>query len=128
LTVAGHPMERFRARLRTLGAIDSQDLLECRGGERVLLGGLVTVRQRPESAKGTVFLLLEDEWGAANIVVSRTLDEQFREAVRHATFLLVYGRIERDGAQVNIVGQRFSPLHQSESESGSFVHRSHDFR
>jgi hypothetical protein len=40
----------------------------------------------------------------------------------------VYGRIERDGAQVNIVGQRFSPLHQSESESGSFVHRSHDFR
>jgi error-prone DNA polymerase len=126
LTVAGHPMERFRARLRTQGAIDSQDLLECRGGEHVLLGGLVTVRQRPESAKGTVFLLLEDEWGAANIVVSRTLDEQFREVVQHATFLLVYGRIERDGAQVNIVGQRFSPLHQDEPES--FVHRSHDFR
>ena len=126
LTVAGHPMERFRPRLRILGAIDSQDLLECRGGELVFLGGLVTVRQRPESAKGTVFLLLEDEWGAANIVVSRALDEQFREAVRHATFLLVYGRIERDGAQINIVGQRFSPLHHGDAES--FVHRSHDFR
>jgi error-prone DNA polymerase len=126
LTVAGHPMERFRARLRTLGAIDSQDLLECRGGERVLVGGLVTVRQRPESAKGTVFLLIEDEWGAANIVVSRALDEQFRETVRHATFLLVYGRIERDGAQINVIGRRFSPLYDHADEP--LVHRSHDFR
>ena len=84
------------------------------------------MRQRPESAKGTVFLLLEDEWGAANIVVSRALDAQFREAVQHATFLLVYGRIERDGAQINIIGQRFSPLHHGDAES--FAHRSHDFR
>jgi error-prone DNA polymerase len=126
LTVAGHPMERFRTRLRTLGAIDSQDLLECRGGEQVLLGGLVTVRQRPESAKGTVFLLIEDEWGAANIVVSRALDEQFRETVRHATFLLVYGHIERDGAQINVIGHRFSPLYDHANEP--LAHRSHDFR
>ena len=126
LTVAGHPMERFRARLRNLGAIDSQDLLECRGGEHVLLGGLVTVRQRPESAKGTVFLLLEDEWGAANIVVSRARDVEFREAVQHATFLLVYGRVERDGAQINVVGHRFSALY--DQADTPLTHRSHDFR
>jgi len=101
-------------------------LLECRGGEHVLLGGLVTVRQRPESAKGTVFLLLEDEWGAANIVVSRARDVEFREAVQHATFLLVYGRVERDGAQINVVGHRFSALY--DQADTPLTHRSHDFR
>ncbi len=126
LTVAGHPMERFRTRLRAMGAIDSQDLWECRGGERVVIGGLVTVRQRPESAKGTVFLLLEDEWGTANIVVSRALDEEFREVVHHASFLLIDGRVERDGDQINVIGQRFRAL---SDQSGRSLHpRSHDFR
>ncbi len=124
LTAAGHPMERFRARLRAIGALDSQDLHACRGGERVLVAGLVTVRQRPESAKGTVFLLLEDEWGTANVIVSRALDERFREPVRHATFLLVYGRVERDGAQVNIIGERFRAL----QARAALAHHSHDFR
>lgn len=126
LTVAGHPMERFRARLREMGAVDSQDLYECRGGELVLIGGLVTVRQRPESAKGTVFLLLEDEWGSANIIVSRALDERFHEEVHHASFLLVYGRVERDGAQVNVIGQRFSPLY--DHQNAPLAHRSRDFK
>jgi len=90
-------------------------------------GGLVTVRQRPESAKGTVFLHARGRMGCRKTSwLSRALDEQFREAVRHATFLLVHGRIERDGAQINIVGQRFSPLHDGDPES--FVHQSHDFR
>lgn len=117
-------MERFRSRLRTLGACDSQDLQACRGGEQILVGGLVTVRQRPESAKGTVFLLLEDEWGVANIIVSRRLDEQFGEEIRHASFLLVYGRVERDGGQVNIVGQRFEAL----APVQPVAHQSRNFR
>jgi error-prone DNA polymerase len=125
LTVAGHPMERFRDTLRAMGAIDSQDLWECRGGEQVILGGLVIVRQRPESAKGTVFLLLEDEWGTANIIVSRALDEQFHEVVHHAPFLVIDGRIERDGGQVSVIGQRFRPL--TEQPGRSLRHRSHDF-
>jgi error-prone DNA polymerase len=126
LTLAGHPMERFRPRLHAMGAIDSQDLGECRGGEQVIIGGLVTVRQRPESAKGTVFLLLEDEWGTANIVVSRALDDQYYEVVRHAAFLLVEGRIERDGGQINVIGQRFHPL--GTGPRRALTHHSHDFR
>jgi error-prone DNA polymerase len=124
LSTAGHPMERFRSRLQALGACDSQDLQACRGGEQILVGGLVTVRQRPESAKGTVFLLLEDEWGVANIIVSRRLDEQFGEEIRHASFLLIYGRVERDGAQVNIVGQRFEAL----APAQPVTHQSRNFR
>jgi error-prone DNA polymerase len=124
LTTAGHPMERFRERLRALGAIDSQDLRSYHGGEQVLIGGLVTIRQRPQSAKGTVFLLLEDEWGVANVIVSRRLDERYDEEVRHALFLLVYGRVERDGAQVNVIGQRFEPL----TSARPVTHQARSFR
>jgi error-prone DNA polymerase len=117
-------MERFRQRLGALGAIDSQDLQACHGGEQVLMGGLVTIRQRPQSAKGTVFLLLEDEWGVANIIISRRMDERFGEEVRHAVFLLVYGRVERDGAQVSIIGQRFEPL----AATHTITHQARSFR
>jgi error-prone DNA polymerase len=86
----------------------------------------VIVRQQPESAKGTVFLLLEDEWGTANIIVSRALDEQFREVVHHAPFLLIDGRVERDGGQVSVIGQRFRSL--IEQPGRLLHHRSHDFR
>jgi error-prone DNA polymerase len=128
LTAAGHPMERFRAWLRAARAVDSQDLQDrrtCPARARVSVGGLVTVRQRPQSAKGTVFLVLEDEWGTANIVVSRTMDEQFGDTIREAVFLLVTGRVERDGAQVNVVGERFVPLRDATRRP--LLHASHDF-
>lgn len=125
LTAAGHPMEQFREWLRAEGAVDSQDLEVVRHGTRVLLGGLVTVRQRPQSAKGTVFLVLEDEWGTANVIVSRVLDEQHHDIIHHATFLLIHGRLERDGTQVNIVGDTFKPL--QESDRCELPHLSHDF-
>jgi error-prone DNA polymerase len=128
LTAAGHPMERFRAWLRTACAVDSQDLQDrrtCPAGARVSVGGLVTVRQRPPSAKGTIFLVLEDEWGIANIVVSRTMDEQFGDTIREAVFLLVTGRVERDGTQVNVVGESFVPLRDATRRS--LLHASHDF-
>ena len=106
-----------------MGARDSQDLAVCRGGEHLVTAGLVTVRQRPSSAKGTLFLLLEDEWGVVNVICSRNLDLAFGEVIRHAAFLLVYGRVERDGAQINLIAFRFEAL-----ESDSVVaHRARDF-
>jgi len=125
LTAAGHPVEQFRAWLRAAGAIDSQDMQECRHGARVSVGGLVTVRQRPQSAKGTVFLLLEDEWGVSNVIVSRALDQEYREVIHHSTFVLVTGRVERDGAQVNVIGETFTPLR--EAAGCELAHASHDF-
>jgi DNA polymerase III alpha subunit len=59
--------------------------------------GLVSVRQQPTTARGTVFLLLEDEHGMLNVIVPGRSSRPNREAVRHATFLAVYGRAERDG-------------------------------
>ncbi|MBX6331465.1 MAG: error-prone DNA polymerase [Gemmatimonadaceae bacterium] len=125
LSVIGHPMERWRAWCRTAGALDSATLLECRDGERVIVAGLVTVRQRPQSAKGTVFVLLEDELGTINVIVSRRQMEVHGEIVRHATFLAVYGRVEWDGTLINVIGEKFKAL---ESEDGNVLaHRSHDF-
>ena len=60
-------MERARERLRQGGALDSRALRELKGGEQIIVGGLVTIRQRPQTANGTIFLLLEDEHGFINV-------------------------------------------------------------
>ncbi|MFL5561557.1 MAG: DNA polymerase III subunit alpha [Gemmatimonadaceae bacterium] len=127
LSISGHPMERFRPWLRTIGARDSGELQRCRHGERVIIAGLVIVRQRPQSAKGTVFILLEDEHGQTQVIVSRQMDEAHREVVRFSTFLAVYGRVERDGPLASVVATAFKGLDE-QVEGEAIVYRSHDFR
>jgi len=127
MSTSGHPIERYRAWLRKVGAVDSGQLSQCKGGEHVIVGGLVTVRQRPSTAKGTVFLLLEDEVGAVNVVVWRTLDEKYRERIRHSKFLAVYGRAERDGTAVNLIAKSFKALDTMDSAT-ELAFKSHDFR
>jgi error-prone DNA polymerase len=107
-------MEQVRNRLRAGGALDSRELLELKGGEEVTVGGLVVVRQRPETANGTIFLLLEDEHGFINVIVSSKLVEENREVVKFALFVLVQGRFERDGPVMNLVGRRFRELRTKE--------------
>ncbi|MEO6865324.1 MAG: error-prone DNA polymerase [Gemmatimonadaceae bacterium] len=123
ICITGHPMEHLRERLNGAGVIGSCDLQNLRDGQRVLVAGLVTVRQRPESAKGTLFILLEDEWGFINVIVSRTLVERYGDIVKFAPFLVVEGKFERDGGVTNIVGRKFKELN-----GGQLVHGSHDFR
>jgi len=130
LSISGHPMERFRPWLRKIGARDSAELQQCRNGEQVIIAGLVIVRQRPQSAKGTVFILLEDEHGQTQVIVSRKMDEAHREVVRFSTFLAVYGRVERDGPLASLVATAFKQLDErSEGDGGEMLtYRSHDFR
>ncbi len=123
ICITGHPMEHLRERLRGAGIVGSCDLQNLRNGQRVLVAGLVTVRQRPESAKGTLFILLEDEWGFINVIVSRTLVERYNDIVKFAPFLVVEGKFEQDGRVTNIVGRKFKELN-----GGQLVHGSHDFR
>jgi len=110
VSVNGHPLEHMREKLRAKGALDSRDLMELRGGERITTAGLVTIRQQPQSAKGTVFLLMEDEFGFINVIVSKKLVEEYSDVVRFSTFVLVDGRFERDGDVRNVVGKRFADL------------------
>jgi error-prone DNA polymerase len=110
MSISGHPMQHMRERLRNAGAIDSEGLKKLRGGERILVAGLVTIRQRPASANGTIFLLLEDEWGFINIVVPSYLVEKNSEVVKFATFVVIRGRFEKDGNVLNVIGERFKEL------------------
>jgi error-prone DNA polymerase len=122
-SIYGHPMESVRERLKAWGALDSRDLSALRAnGRRVVVGGLVTVRQRPETAGGTIFLLLEDEHGCMNIVVPKQLVDRNEEVVKHAPFVLVQGRFERDGDEISVIGSRFKEL-----EVREIAHRSRDF-
>lgn len=74
------------------------------------VAGLVVCRQQPATAKQFVFLLLEDETGLANIVVSPRVHARFRECVRLEPFLLVHGLLERKDGVTNVIAQRFERL------------------
>jgi error-prone DNA polymerase len=122
MSIYGHPMASVRETLRSGGAIDSRELETMPDKRVVTLGGLVTVRQRPATAGGTIFLLLEDEWGFVNVVVPQKLVEPYEEVVKRAPFVLVQGRVENDGAAISIVGRRFKAL-----EVGPLTHHAHEF-
>ncbi len=127
ISVRGHPMEHVRPRLDAAGVVSSEALPACVDGERVLVAGLVVARQHPATAKGTVFVLLEDEWGFLNIIVPARTYERNREAVKFAPFLVVEGTLERDGAALNVVGRRFRELGVREPGASAGAFRSHDF-
>jgi error-prone DNA polymerase len=122
ISVSGHPMEHLREKLRAAGALDSRELEQLEGGERIVTAGLVTIRQQPQSAKGTVFLLMEDEFGFINVIVSKKMVDKYAEVVKFSTFVVVQGRFERDDGVRNVIGLKFSELEVKE-----LVHASRDF-
>ncbi|HMG71604.1 MAG TPA: DNA polymerase III subunit alpha, partial [Gemmatimonadaceae bacterium] len=122
ICVDGHPMEHLREKLRSAGVLDSRQLEKLRGGESIVTAGLVTIRQQPQSAKGTVFLLMEDEFGFINVIVSKKMVEKYSEVVKFSTFVAVKGRFERDGGVRNVIGLNFRELKVKQ-----IVHASRDF-
>ncbi len=97
MTVTSHPMALLRSRLPR-GTLDSRELSRHAHGSSVRIGGLVVARQRPGTAGGVVFVLLEDEFGVINLVVPPAVYERHRLAVRTEPLLLVEGRLERHAA------------------------------
>jgi error-prone DNA polymerase len=122
ISVSGHPMEHLRERLRKAGVLDSRQLEKLKGGEWISTAGLVTIRQQPQSAKGTVFLLMEDEHGFINVIVSKKMVEEYSEVVRFSTFVMVEGKFERDDGVRNVIGRKFTELPVKQ-----LVHASRDF-
>ena len=122
LSLNGHPMDPARARLKKSGAVDSRDIEKIPNGRIITVAGLVTIRQRPSTAGGTIFLLLEDEHGFINVIVPSKLVAANEEAVKHALFILVRGKLEKDGV-INIIGQKFKELKISD-----VMHRARSFR
>ncbi|MGJ4918754.1 error-prone DNA polymerase [Bradyrhizobium sp. HKCCYLRH2060] len=100
LSLKGHPMEFLRQRFAAEGVLACRDVNHANDRRRVRCAGVVLVRQRPGSAKGVVFMTLEDETGIANIVVWPKVMETFRKEVMGARLVLVEGRIQSSPEKV----------------------------
>ena len=98
VTLGGYPTVHVREELRALGICSSADLREVEHGTRVWVGGIVTHRQRPQTAGGTTFINLEDETGLVNVIVSKGAWARYRQVARGASALLIRGTLERTEA------------------------------
>ncbi len=106
MSLKGHPMGFLREKCAREGVMDNVRLKAAKAGAFVSVAGVVLVRQRPGTAKGVVFITLEDEVGVCNVVVWRKVLEKYRAIVMGARLLLVRGRIERAGEIIHVVAGR----------------------
>ncbi|MDA1174312.1 MAG: error-prone DNA polymerase, partial [Chloroflexi bacterium] len=105
LSPDSHPMQFLRPALGE-GVVSSLQLRSMSAGQRVDLAGLVVCRQQPMTARGIIFLLLEDEYGMVNVLVSRELVERERDIVRTAAFIRTTGVLEaRAGEQRTLIAE-----------------------
>ena len=118
----GHPTRFIRDRLADAGVVTAADLRGRGDGERVLVGGVVTHRQRPATAGGVTFLSLEDETGLINVVVSRGCWQHHRKVATGAPAMLIRGRLEHSEGVLNVVAERLEALPVSRAPA------SRDFR
>jgi error-prone DNA polymerase len=122
LTVGKHPMHYRRDTLRAQGILSSEDLRHCRDGMLVRTAGCVIARQRPGTAKGFIFISMEDETGIANVIVTPDLYERDRLTVTRSRFLLVEGPLQNQDGVIHVKATRLSTL-----SHGALELRSHDF-
>ncbi|MDX6732522.1 MAG: error-prone polymerase [Baekduia sp.] len=116
LTTAEHPLGLLRPELKAKGMVTNGDLSRMRHGAAVRLGGLVVARQRPGTAKGVCFLLMEDETGTINLVVPPNVYERDRTIVRAEPLVVAEGVLERHasaGGAINVVCRRLVRLDAS---------------
>ena len=110
LTIGRHPMSFRRAEMAQRGVLRATDLAAIRNGSRVRVAGNVIVRQRPGTAKGFLFLSLEDETGIANVIVTPKLYERFRTPLTGQPFLLVEGALQRQDGAISVKALRVEAL------------------
>ncbi len=122
MTAGPHLMEHWRARLRRRGILAAGDLAKIPDGRRVQTAGAVIVRQRPGTAKGFVFLTLEDESGLCQAIVRPDLFRRERAVIVGSGSLIVEGRLQKQDGSLSVRAERFWTLDELEAVP------SHDFR
>jgi error-prone DNA polymerase len=106
LTLGRHPLALLRPRLRKMKLSSASELHALANGTRARAAGIVTCRQRPGTAKGVVFVTLEDETGYTNVIVWNRLVEEQRRELLGASLLAVHGVVQKEGAVVHLVAHR----------------------
>ena len=94
-----------RPRLERLSVLRSKELERKRNGERVRVAGLVVVRQRPPTAKGFVFITMEDEDGLMNVIVKPDVYQGYYKVLRNCFLLIVEGTIQKQGGILNVLAE-----------------------
>jgi error-prone DNA polymerase len=122
VTVGRHPMAYRRAELRRRRILSAQDLQAHRDGAYVRAAGCVIARQRPGTAKGFIFLSMEDETGIMNVIIGPELYERERVLITRGKFLLVEGKLQNQDTVVHVRAERVLRLPVSEASA-----KSHDF-
>jgi error-prone DNA polymerase len=122
LTTGPHPMAYHRAALRAQGIRASDDLAHCDNNRFVRIAGCVIARQRPGTAKGFVFLSLEDETGIANVIITPDIFERDRMVITRSRFLRVSGLLQNQDGVIHVKAQQITPLDIISAETVS-----HDF-
>jgi error-prone DNA polymerase len=116
LTLRSHPLLLLREQLSKKKLITAAQMVDYPSGRLVRVCGIVTMRQRPQTAKGVVFVTLEDETGSVNVIVWKAVRERFRQEVYRSRLLAVYGVWQRDeesGGQVcHVIAKRLVDLTQ----------------
>jgi error-prone DNA polymerase len=117
-----YPTQYVRDRLEEMGVVPAGRLRDVPHGDRVLVGGVVTHRQRPSTAGGTTFLNLEDETGLVNVICGQGVWRRHRRVARESSALLIRGRLEKVEGVINVVAERITRLPLTAAT------RSRDFR
>ncbi|ANL10306.1 error-prone DNA polymerase 1 [Rhizobium sp. N113] len=110
LTLREHPIAFLRRDLQKRNIVTCSDAMNARDGRWLMSAGLVLVRQKPGSAKGVMFITIEDETGPANVVVWPSLLEKRRRVVLGSSMMAINGRIQREGDVVHLVAQQLFDL------------------
>ena len=121
LTIGPHPMALRRDELALRGIVRAADLSRTRDGRRVRVAGMVITRQRPGTAKGFVFLTLEDETGISNVIIRPDLFDRERMTVVKQPFLIVDGVLQNQEGVLSVRAERVEAI-----EGGASVD-AHDF-
>jgi error-prone DNA polymerase len=131
ISVGVHPLELLRPHLAA-NVLTSAQLVESRNGIRVSVAGMAIARQRPSTAKGVVFMLLEDEHGQMNLIIPPPVYERHRALVRGEPLLLAHGRFERRDRNMNVLVDKVETLgplarRVAELDVGDALPRAHHF-
>ena len=106
LTLGRHPLALLRPKLAKMRLVPSEELMRYRNGQLARACGIVTVRQRPGTANGVMFMTLEDETGTINIIVWESILKKCRREALGSSLLAVYGVWQREGEVRHIVANR----------------------
>lgn len=127
LSTGKHPMVYYRTWAHKQGILSCRDLVDCEHGQFIRIGAGVICRQQPGTAKGFVFLTVEDEFGTGNVIIKPNIFSKYRDIILGHNFLLIAGKLQKEEGVLNIIAESFKPLPRLSSNASEIPVVSRDF-